>query len=102
MSLQIVLFAQASITNDNTSPDPSAMLDIKSVNRGLLLPRMTLAQRDAIPNPANGLMVICTDCGLSGSLDIFLNGAWVGVSVYTCTLAAPVASIQDATSSRIT
>lgn len=49
------------ITNDASQPDPSAMLDIKSTNRGLLVPRMTLAQRNLIANPATGLMIYQTD-----------------------------------------
>jgi uncharacterized protein (TIGR02145 family) len=54
------LYAQFSITNDGSSADPSAMLDVKSTNRGALLPRMTQAQIGAILNPANGLIVFCT------------------------------------------
>ncbi|MCB9216673.1 MAG: hypothetical protein H6616_12420 [Ignavibacteria bacterium] len=41
-------------TND---PHPSALLDMTSNAKGFLLPRMTSAQRLAIPAPANGLMV---------------------------------------------
>lgn len=49
------------ITTDGSNPDPSAILEIKSINRGLLLPRMTTAQRVAIANPAIGLIVYDTD-----------------------------------------
>lgn len=41
-------------------PDPSAALDIVSDSKGMLIPRMTAAQRDAIPNPAEGLEVYVT------------------------------------------
>jgi uncharacterized protein (TIGR02145 family) len=41
-------------------PDSSAILDLQSNNRGLLLPRMTTAQRNAITNPASALMVFNT------------------------------------------
>lgn len=44
-----------------TAPDPSAMLDIQSINKGLLLPRMNYVQRLAIPAPVAGLMVYQTD-----------------------------------------
>lgn len=49
------------INSDNSAPDPSAMLDVKSTTRGLLCPRMTLAQRNAIANPATGLTIYQTD-----------------------------------------
>ncbi len=44
-----------------TAPNNSAMLDIISTSKGLLIPRMTGAQRTAIPSPAIGLMVIQTN-----------------------------------------
>lgn len=52
---------QMSINTDGSLPDSSAMLDVSSSSKGLLIPRMTKAQRDAIANPANGLMIIQTD-----------------------------------------
>jgi trimeric autotransporter adhesin len=55
------IYAQVAINNDGSSPDNSAMLDVKSTVRGMLLPRMTLVQRNAIVNPANGLMIYQTD-----------------------------------------
>ncbi len=51
-----------SITTTPT-PDPSAMLDVKSTTKGMLVPRMTQAQRNAIANPATGLMIYQTDVG---------------------------------------
>jgi hypothetical protein len=49
------------IKNDNSSPDNSAMLDVKSTDKGLLIPRMTAEQRGSIASPANGLMIYQTD-----------------------------------------
>ncbi len=57
----INLNAQVSINNDGSAADASAMLDIKSTDKGLLIPRMTAAQRDAIATPATGLLVFVTD-----------------------------------------
>ena len=62
---------QVSISTDNSGPDPSAMLDVKSSDKGLLPPRMAHAAINAIGNPANGLIIFCTDCGLDG------NGAFL-------------------------
>ena len=51
------LQAQIAINTDNTDPDASAMLDIKSTDKGILIPRMTTAQRTTLSNPAEGLLV---------------------------------------------
>lgn len=56
-------FGQVSITPDNTPPHPSSMLEVKSTERGMLIPRMTQAQRLDIENPAPGLMVYQFCCG---------------------------------------
>ena len=40
----ISVFAQVGINSDNSAPDASAMLDVKSTNLGLLAPRMTFTQ----------------------------------------------------------
>ena len=61
LSLCLVTFAQVAINTDNSDPNPSSMLDIKSSTLGLLIPRMTTANRLAIINPAQGLIVYDTD-----------------------------------------
>lgn len=50
-----------SINDTGAEPDSSAMLDVSSTDKGLLIPRMTMAQRDAIVNPANGLLIYQTN-----------------------------------------
>lgn len=53
------VFAQAGI--GTATPDASAMLQVESTTKGLLVPRMLAAQRQAIVNPAAGLIVYQTD-----------------------------------------
>ncbi len=53
--------AQVAINNTNSTADNSAILDVQSNTKGMLAPRMTTAQRIAIVNPANGLIVYDTD-----------------------------------------
>jgi len=53
--------AQVAVNTDGSAPDNSAMLDVKSTTKGLLIPRMTMAERDLIPNPAGGLMIFQLD-----------------------------------------
>ena len=45
------------INEDGSSPDPKAILDIKSSNKGVLIPRMSTAQRMSIASPKEGLLV---------------------------------------------
>ena len=54
-----MVYAQVGI--GTTSPSSGAMLDINSTTSGLLIPRMTQTQRDAITTPATGLLVYQTD-----------------------------------------
>ena len=75
----IILLAQVAITNDGSSPDNSAMLDIKSTAKGLLLPRMTLTQRDAIASPATGLTIYQTD----NAPGIYVNSGSPGSPAWT-------------------
>lgn len=55
-------FAQnVGINATGAAPVPSAMLDVVSTTSGMLIPRMTTAQRNAIGAPANGLQVFDTN-----------------------------------------
>ena len=68
------LFAGAQNVGVGTAtPDNSAMLDVNSSSKGMLLPRMTSLQRKAISNPATGLLVFDTD---KGSLMFFDGASW--------------------------
>ncbi len=69
----ITSLTTGSITNSGkvivgaTSPaSESAVLEASSTSQGFLPPRMTYAQRNLISNPANGLIIFCSDCGLYG------------------------------------
>jgi hypothetical protein len=61
MMAGFALTAQVSINTDGSSPDGSAMMDIKSTDKGMLIPRMDSAQRVVIELPAPGLLVYQTD-----------------------------------------
>jgi len=49
------------INPTGAAPDATAMLDVFSTNSGLLVPRMTLAQRNAIATPATSLLIFQTN-----------------------------------------
>jgi microcystin-dependent protein len=77
----IVLKAQngVGINETGSSPDASSILDLASTKAGILIPRMTLAQRNAnIGSPATGLLIYQTD---SSPGFYYYNGStWVRVS----------------------
>ncbi len=60
-----------------TTPAASAQLDVSSTTKGFLPPRMTTEQRNAISNPAAGLVIFNTT---TNSLEIRNNSAWVLLS----------------------
>ena len=55
------LAQSVAINNTGSQPNASAILDISSTSKGLLIPRMTAVQRAAIANPVTGLQVYQTD-----------------------------------------
>src|SRR5665213_3084296 len=59
-STNIVSAQNIGINADGSAPNANAMLDIKSSNKGLLIPRMDSTSRKAIP-ATKGLMVYDTD-----------------------------------------
>src|SRR4030095_5867227 len=62
ISFTIIVNAQnVAINTTGNTADASAMLDISSISKGFLPPRMTTIQRTGILSPANGLMVFDTD-----------------------------------------
>lgn len=46
-----------SINTDGSTANASALLDVKSTDKGILIPRMTKGQRNSIASPAIGLLV---------------------------------------------
>jgi hypothetical protein len=54
----------------------SAIFQLNSTNQGILIPRLTYAQEQAIVSPASGLMVFNTT---SQCLDVYTGGAWQSI-----------------------
>lgn len=87
------LYSQQGISINSTGaiPDNSAILDVSSTSQGMLIPRMSTAERNAIVAPANGLFIYNTDCYTFN----FYNGAsWVPVTLAN-TLSTPGAISGD-------
>ncbi|MES2430366.1 MAG: hypothetical protein V4556_05475 [Bacteroidota bacterium] len=63
LTLPLVIEVSAqniAINSTGNLPDTSAMLDISSTSKGLLIPRMTTTQIANIPTPATGLIAFST------------------------------------------
>ena len=77
------------------TPATSAALDVSSTDKGILIPRLTLAQRDAVSYPETGLLIYQTD---NSPGFYFYNGTqWASVSaggavVSSVSVTAPLAS----------
>ncbi len=56
-----ITYAQNNVGIGTNTPDGSAILEMSSNSQGVLVPRLTTAQRLAVFNPANGLLVFDTD-----------------------------------------
>jgi len=73
-NLSVSLAQNVGIGTNN--PHSSAELDVNSNKRGLLPPRLSMSERDSIENPADGLMIYCTDCDTSGQPQYFNGERW--------------------------
>lgn len=71
--------AQAGIGTQ--TPDASAALEIKSTTKGLLIPKLTTAQKNTMPSPATGLMLYDTDLNC-----ISVNNGTPATPDWGCTL----------------
>lgn len=76
--LSATVSAHAQVAIGTATPHASAQLDITSTVRGLLMPRMTAAQRTAIASPAAGLLVFQTDA--PAGVYLYVGGAWAQIS----------------------
>jgi trimeric autotransporter adhesin len=66
------------INNTGNAPDASAILDLQSTNKGILAPRMTETQKNAVSSPATGLLIYQTN-GTSGFY-YYTGTAWTELS----------------------
>ncbi len=66
----------------NTTPNSKSVLDLVSTTKGMLPPRMSTAQRDAIASPPEGLSVYNTTTDL---LSFYTGSAWLQTATLTGT-----------------
>jgi uncharacterized protein (TIGR02145 family) len=83
--------AQVAVNKDGSAASSSAMLDIKATDGGLLIPRMTTAERDAIASPANSLLIFNTTTQCFESW--YAGGStWVAFGCIGCTVPTGVSA----------
>lgn len=94
ISIGLNIIAQVAINDDGTEPDESAMLDVKSNNKGVLFPRLTQTEIALIANPANGLTVFNTD---DNRFYFYDDGAgeWKEVAIGSGTITPYIFSCGD-------
>ena len=66
------------VNTTGAAANGSAMLDVSSTTQGMLVPRMTSAQRTAISSPSTGLLVYQTD-GAAGFY-YYTGSAWLSLN----------------------
>jgi hypothetical protein len=79
--------------NTNT-PDPSAVLHLESTDQGLLVPRLTTLERDAIAAPATGLIIYNIDFLQE---ELWSGTCWIPSYLKTCNDCEVDLAFQQAT-----
>lgn len=80
------------INTDGSATDASAILDVKSTDQGVLIPRMTATQRGSITNPATGLLVYQTD----GTAGLYYNSGTPSTPNWFMLSSSLITEISDA------
>ncbi|GIV43233.1 MAG: hypothetical protein KatS3mg035_0356 [Bacteroidia bacterium] len=81
-SIILANFLNAQVGIGTLNPHPKAALDIETIDRGLLLPRLTTAQRDAMGTVPYGLVIFNT----TDSIMQYFNGeCWLNAYQQNCT-----------------
>jgi hypothetical protein len=78
----------AAVNSTGANPDPSAILDVSSDNKGMLIPRLSESERNGILNPAFGLLILNTS---TGCFNVWLGTNWKQICG-ECDFQSPVAS----------
>ncbi|MEO6229523.1 MAG: tail fiber domain-containing protein [Ferruginibacter sp.] len=74
----VTLAQSVGINSTGSQPNASSILDVSSTSKGLLIPRMTAAQRIAIASPAKGLLVFQDDA--LSSFFYYDGNTWAPIS----------------------
>ncbi|TXD49563.1 MULTISPECIES: FISUMP domain-containing protein [unclassified Polaribacter] len=107
ITISCITFAQVGI--GTSTPESSAALELKSTTKGFLLPRLSISEIQAIEEPAEGLLMYCTDCDIKG-IFVFnglryiglINGKGLSAAIDSATFLAQIGTEADNNTSAIT
>ncbi len=77
--LSSVLFVanlNAQIGIGTSTPNTSSIVDVESTSKGFLPPRLSVLERNLINSPAEGLVVYCKNCCVTGSISFYTGVKW--------------------------
>lgn len=72
----LTVYYKGNVGIGTTVPNSSALLDLTSISMGVLLPRLTTTQRDAIVSPATGLLIY----NLTTDAFNFYHSGWIALT----------------------
>ncbi len=64
------------ISSSAITPDASSILEMRTSTKGLLMPRLTTTERDAITSPATGLIIYNTT---TSKFNFYNGSSWIGL-----------------------
>lgn len=92
-ALSFIGITQAQVGIGTPTPAVSALLDITSTNKGILIPRMLSGQRIVIPSPTEGLLVYQTDAPIG----FYYYKAGVWTNLFTPSVELSYATVAGGT-----
>ncbi|PKL85495.1 MAG: hypothetical protein CVV22_07190, partial [Ignavibacteriae bacterium HGW-Ignavibacteriae-1] len=76
LAFHINAHSQENVGIGTTTPEVTALLDLVASDKGLLVPRLTTANRDAIAAPATGLLIYNTS---NNRFEYYTGATWVPI-----------------------
>ena len=83
------------IVGASSAASASAVLEASSTTQGFLPPRMNYYQRTQITLPVAGLTIWCSNCGVTGEMQVFNGSAWTNMIGGTTTGVNPPVAVGN-------
>ncbi|MBP6673453.1 MAG: hypothetical protein KA247_09905, partial [Bacteroidetes bacterium] len=83
------------ISETAITPSPSAILELRSTARGLLTPRLTTAERNAVASPATGLLIYNTT---TNEFNVYNGSGWTSYFSFSSVTSGGIPYFNSASS----